>query len=141
MSFFFSDGGLRVIGHRGAAGIAPENTLVSFGRALDEGAGFIEMDVRESKDGEILVIHDGTLERTTNGQGEIRQWKLKEIKSLDAGYRFTLDDGVTYPYRDQKIEIPTLGEFFFSFPEVRTIIEIKQDNPGFVKKLIETIRQ
>ncbi len=141
VSFFFSDGGPRIIGHRGAAGIAPENTLVSFERALDEGAGFIEMDVRESKDGEILAIHDATLERTTNGHGEIRQWNLKELKSLDAGYRFTLDDGVTYPYRGQKIESPTLGEFFFSFPEVRTTIEIKQANPGFVEKLIATIRQ
>ena len=59
------------------------------------GFGFIEMDVRESKDGEILVIHDAQLERTTNGHGEIRQWNLKELKSLDAGYRFTLDDGMS----------------------------------------------
>jgi len=138
---FFDDKKPRIIGHRGAAGMAPENTLVSFRRSLNEGADYIEVDVRESKDGEILIFHDATLERTTDGQGEIRQWKLKELKSLDAGYRFTLDDGVTYPYKGQNIEIPTLEEFFSAFPGVRATIEIKQISAGFVKKLFAIIRR
>jgi glycerophosphoryl diester phosphodiesterase len=138
---FFDDKKPRIIGHRGAAGMAPENTLVSFRRSLNEGADYIEVDVRESKDGEILILHDATLERTTDGQGEIRQWKLKELKSLDAGYRFTLDDGVTYPYKGQNIEIPTLEEFFSAFPGVRATIEIKDVGAGFVKKLFATIRR
>jgi glycerophosphoryl diester phosphodiesterase len=138
---FFDDKKPRIIGHRGAAGMAPENTFVSFRRGLNEGADYIEMDVRESRDGEILIFHDATLERTTNGQGEVRQWKLKELKTLDAGYRFTLDDGVTYPYKDQMIEIPTLEEFFSAFPGVRATIEIKQVGAGFAKKLFATIRK
>jgi glycerophosphoryl diester phosphodiesterase len=138
---FFDGKKPKIIGHRGAAGIVPENTLVSFRRSLNEGADYVELDVRESKDGEILILHDATLERTTNGQGKIRQCRLKELKSLDAGYRFTFDNGLTYPYRGQNIEIPTLEEFFSAFPGVRATIEIKQVGAGFVKKLFATIRK
>ncbi|MFQ5852155.1 MAG: glycerophosphodiester phosphodiesterase [Candidatus Binatia bacterium] len=138
---FFTAEKPKVFGHRGAAGVAPENTLASFERALADGADFMELDLRESKDGELLIIHDATLERTTNGRGEIRKRELKELKSLDAGYWFTLDGGVTYCYRGQKIEIPTLEEFFSTFPQVRATIEIKQAGPGFVKKLVATVRR
>lgn len=138
---FFDAKKPRIGGHRGAAGVAPENTRVSFERALADGANFIEMDLRESKEGEILIFHDVTLERTTNGRGEVQQRELKELKRLDAGYQFTLDGGLTYPYRGQQIEIPTLGEFFSTFPEVKVTMEIKQARPAFVGKLVATIKR
>ena len=138
---FFDAKRLRIIGHRGAAGMAPENTLVSFDKALADGADFIEIDLRESKDGEILIFHDATLERTTNGEGEVQQWSLKELKNFDAGYRFTPDGGKTYPFRGRKVTIPTLEEFFTTFPKVKATIEIKEARPVFIERLVAGIKR
>jgi glycerophosphoryl diester phosphodiesterase len=74
-----------VVGHRGAMGHCPENTLASFERALELGADWIELDVHLSQDGELIVIHDETLERTTNGHGLVREHTRSELKTLDAG--------------------------------------------------------
>jgi glycerophosphoryl diester phosphodiesterase len=78
-------GRLWVVGHRGAMGYCPENTLASFERGLELGADWIEMDVHLSKDGELVVIHDETLDRTTNGHGYVKDHTLVELKQLDAG--------------------------------------------------------
>lgn len=138
---FFAGEKPRIIGHRGASGETPENTLTSFQRALEDGAGFIELDVRGSKDGDVVIIHDATLARTTNGRGRVSRYSLKELKGLDAGYRFTLDGGRSYPYRGKKIEIPTLKELFSTLPQARAIIEIKQARPPMVKKVLEIVRR
>jgi glycerophosphoryl diester phosphodiesterase len=138
---FFNDGKPRIIGHRGAMGEAPENTLLSFQRAFEAGAKYMELDVRGTKEGEVVIMHDATLRRTTNGRSRVSRWTLKEVKALDAGYWFTLDSGASYPYRGRKIEIPTLAELFFNLPEVRVIIEIKQARPSIVRNVIETVRQ
>lgn len=122
-------------------GEAPENTLLSFRRAFEDGAGLIELDVRGTKDGEAVIIHDATLGRTTNGRGRVSRHTLKELKALDAGYWFTLDGGKSFPYRGQKIEILTLQELFSTFPEVKAIIEIKQARPPIVEKVIGTVCQ
>ncbi len=73
------------IGHRGAAGSEPENTLRSFKKALSLGVDMVECDVHLTKDGKVVVIHDPTVERTTNGKGKVKEFTLKEIKRLDAG--------------------------------------------------------
>ncbi len=138
---FFDTNEFRIIGHRGAAGTAPENTFVSFEKALADGADFIEIDLRETKDGEILIFHDSTLERTTNGQGEVQQRNLNELKKFDAGYWFTPDGGKTYPFRGQRITIPTLEEFFITFPSVKATIEIKEASPVFIERLIASIKR
>lgn len=137
---FFEVNKLMIGGHRGAAGVAPENTLVSFQRAFGDGADFVEIDLRESLEGELVIFHDEDLERTTNGKGEVRCWALKDLKTLDAGYHFTLDGGVTYPYRGQKIEISTMEEFFATFPGVKATVDIKQAGPSFIHKLVTTIK-
>src|SRR5687767_4350185 len=77
-----------VIGHRGAAGYAPENTMAAFERGMSLRADAIELDVNLSKDGELMVIHDPTLERTTTGTGFVYQHTAAEIKALDAGSWF-----------------------------------------------------
>jgi glycerophosphoryl diester phosphodiesterase len=136
---FFTGFKPRIFGHRGAMGDAPENTLASFQKAFKDGASFVELDVRGTEEGEVVIIHDATLDRTTNGRGRVKRWKLKELKELDAGYRFTMDGGASYPYRGQKIDIPTLEEFFSTFPEAKAIIEIKQAHPPIVPKVIETV--
>ena len=77
-----------VIGHRGASGHAPENTLAAFRRAAELGAAFIETDLHLSRDGHLVVIHDAALERTTNGRGLVCDFTLAELRKLDAGSWF-----------------------------------------------------
>ena len=77
-----------VIAHRGFSGEAPENTLAAFQKAIDVGCDMLELDIHLSKDREVVVIHDETLERTTNGLGKVTDSTLKELKKLDAGSRF-----------------------------------------------------
>src|SRR5438445_3289928 len=91
-----------VVGHRGAMGHCPENTLASFERGLELGADWIEMDVHLSRDGELVVIHDETVDRTTNGSGLVQDHTLVELNELDAGSWF----GAAYVGQ----RIPTLGE-------------------------------
>lgn len=74
-----------VIAHRGASGHAPENTLVAFERAVELGAGFIETDLHLTRDARFVAIHDRTLERTTNGQGAVRNFTLPQLRELEAG--------------------------------------------------------
>lgn len=138
---FFNEKKLMIGGHRGSAGVAPENTLVSFQRAFDDGADFVEMDLREGREGEVLIIHDEDLERTTDGQGAVRDWAFKDLKSLDAGHRFTLDGGISYPYRGQKITIPTLEEFFSTFPGGKATLDVKEAGSPFIEKLVDTIKR
>jgi len=88
-------GRLWVVGHRGAMGHCPENTMASFERGLELGADWIELDVHLSADGALVVIHDETLDRTTNGHGLVREHTLAELKALDAG------DGQPIPTLDQ----------------------------------------
>ncbi len=77
-----------VIGHRGASGHAPENTMASFRRAVELGATFIETDLRLSHDARFVAIHDATLDRTTNGRGLVRDFTLEQLRQLDAGSWF-----------------------------------------------------
>lgn len=74
-----------VVGHRGAAGLEPENTLRSFRRALALGVDFVECDVHLTRDGRLVVIHDETVDRTTDGHGSVAQFTLDELRRLDAG--------------------------------------------------------
>ena len=71
------------VGHRGASGYEPENTLLAFKKAIEIGADMIELDVRRCKSGELVVIHDETVNRTTNGKGEVSEKTLTELKGLE----------------------------------------------------------
>ena len=93
------------IAHRGASGTFPENTLSAFRAAIDAGAEMCELDVQLSRDGSVVVIHDETVERTTEGKGEIAELTLEELKRLDAGAKFK--GGAVKGER-----IPTLDEVF-----------------------------
>lgn len=130
----------RVFGHRGAAGAAPENTLVSFRRALLDGADVLEMDVHLTRDGYIVVCHDPKVDRTTNGVGAIKNLNLDEIRRLDAGYRFQAADG-TFPYRGQGIQIPLLEEVLQEFPDIAFNIELKAKDPALISKFSALLRK
>jgi glycerophosphoryl diester phosphodiesterase len=129
------------IAHRGGMGLAPENTLRAFEIALAQGSHVFELDIHTTADREIVVIHDDTVNRTTNGSGKISLLTLAEVKKLDAGQGFTPDNGASYPFRGQGITIPTLREVFQAFPEYRINIELKGMVPGFEHKLLKLINE
>jgi glycerophosphoryl diester phosphodiesterase len=140
---FFSQTGSRplVIAHRGGAGLFPENTLYSFERASGLGVDVIELDVRGTIDGELVVIHDATVQRTTDGIGRISEMSLDQLKKLDAGHRWSSDEGKTFPFRQNNIKIPTLQEVFTTLPKMRFNIEPKQAVPSLVKPLCRIIHE
>lgn len=131
--------GVLVIGHRGAAGLAPENTLAAFETALAHGVDVFELDVQRTRDGHAVVIHDRTVNRTTNGSGRVADMTLSALKQLDAGYMFTPDGGQTYPWRGRGVTIPTLAEVLETFPEMPLLIEIKESDPAFVETVVEVV--
>lgn len=125
--------------HRGASTKAPENTLEAFRLAGEDGAGGLELDVHMTSDGRIAVIHDDSVDRTTGGQGLVRDMTLHEVQGLDGGYRFTPDGGDTYPYRGRGVRVPELGEVLREFPDQRVNIDIKEAWPGVEAAVLETI--
>lgn len=129
-------GNIMVIGHRGDAKNAPENTLISFKRAIEMGADGIELDVQMSKDGHLVVIHDERVDRTTDGIGFVKDFTLKEIKRLDAGIKF----GKKFSGE----RIPALYEVFDLVANQNIILNIEIKNgiviyPGIEEKLVEMI--
>lgn len=120
------DGTPLLIAHRGGSVLAPENTLTAFrSAAVIWGADMIELDVHATADGHCVVIHDDMVDRTTNGEGAVASLTLAEVQALDAGYRFTRDDGATYPFRGRGVKIPTIDEVLEALPNMRFTVEVK----------------
>ena len=105
--------GLRVGGHRGASAVAPENTWAAFEEAVHEGAAYTETDIRRTADGQLVILHDATVDRTTNGQGPVSALTLAALGELDAGAWF--GDG----FRGQRI------------PEFRAFLRWIEGHAGF----------
>ncbi len=126
--------------HRGASASAPENTLEAFRTAVEAGAGGLELDVHMTLDNEVVVVHDATVERTTEGYGAVAEMRLDELRTLDAGYRFSPDGGRTHPYRGQGVRIPTLAEVYERFPAARVNVDIKVPRPGVEEAVGRVIR-
>jgi glycerophosphoryl diester phosphodiesterase len=129
-----------VIAHQGGDGIWPGNTMFAFQNAADLGVDVLEMDLHITSDGILVLMHDETVDRTTDGTGEIEAMTLDELKQLDAGYDWSSDEGASFPFRGQGITVPTLEEVFAAFPEYRMTIEIKKTNTSMAKPFCETIR-
>ena len=130
----------RVIAHRGGRGLWPENTLHAFRQAHRMGADVLEMDIRRSADGELVVLHDATVDRTTDGTGAVAALTQAELARLDAGYRWTGDGGASFPYRGRGIGIPALVEVLRNLPQARLNLEIKPRGPGLSGPLCAAIR-
>jgi len=135
---FFSPQPPRIFGHRGAAGLAPENTLPSFALAAALGVKYLELDVHATEDGVIVVIHDPNVDRTTNGSGRVNEITFAQLRSLDAGHHFTTD-GRHFPYRGQGIRVPTLEEVLQAFPALCFNIEVKQGEPPIVDQVVRLL--
>lgn len=115
-----------VIGHRGNRAHAPENTLESFLQAVALGADALEFDLHVSSDGHLVVFHDATLQRTTDGQGALAQHTLAELQALDAGAKFTPDGGRSFPWRGRGVRVSGFDEIIDALPrELPCIIELK----------------
>jgi glycerophosphoryl diester phosphodiesterase len=123
------------VGHRGAKGHAPENTFASFRRGVELGASVVETDVHLSKDGEVVIIHDHTVDRTTDGHGFVKDLTVAELKQLDAGSWFGPD------FAGERI--PTLAELLaWGKDRVPIAIEIKNGPiyyPGIAEKIIRLL--
>ena len=130
-------GKVLVLGHRGAMGYAPENTMASFELGWELGSDMLELDVHLSRDNELIVMHDGDVSRTTDGDGRIKDMTLDEIKQLDAG--------VTYDTRFKGQKVPVLQEVLqWAKGRIPLIIEVKGDPhpaPGIEEILVSMIEQ
>jgi len=130
-----------VMGHRGASGELPENTLPAFERAIAEGAAILESDAHLTRDGEVVLCHDPVVDRTTDGSGVIGEQDLAELQRLDAGHHFTPDGGASFPYRGQGIRIPTLREVFEEFPGIRFNIELKRNSAVLIDAALRIVAE
>lgn len=128
------------IAHRGGRRIRPEHTLLAYDQALEDGADVLELDVHETSDGELVVMHDDTVDRTTDCTGAIKEMTFEALRQCDAGYDFSPDGGETYPYRGTGLVVPTMQEVFDRYPDAPFVIEIKQANPPIVDHFVEVIR-
>jgi glycerophosphoryl diester phosphodiesterase len=130
-----------IIAHQGGDGLWPGNTMYAFEKAVETGADVLEVDAHITKDGHIVLMHDETVDDTTDGTGLIEDLTLEELKKLDAAYDWSPDGGVTFPYRGQGIQMPTLDEVFQAFPQMRYVIEIKLTKNPIDKPLCDLIRR
>lgn len=139
--------GPAVLAHAGGALLWPDNTLAAFDGAARLGADVLELDVHETSDGEFVVIHDDTVDRTTDGAGPVSAMSMRELRSLDAGFRWTAEgpraDGSedAFAYRGQGVSLPTLGEVLAAFDDVAVNVEIKQADVDVARRLCVYLRE
>lgn len=124
-----------VFAHRGGAHLAPENTLQAFEKAVSYGVDGLDLDVRLTKDEEILVFHDASVDRTTDGVGLIADLTVDQIKALNHGYNFEDLDG-NHTYREEQVDAITLREVFEKFPDLLLSIDIKDAPDTYEGSLI-----
>ncbi len=126
---------MKVFAHRGLSSLYPENTLLAFSKAMEYGIDGIETDVQMTKDGELVIIHDERIDRTTNGTGHVKDYTLSELKKFNANNKM-----------DFEVEIPTLDEFLalVEGTDLTINLELKTsifEYPGIEEKTLELIRK
>ncbi|MGB7999201.1 MAG: glycerophosphodiester phosphodiesterase family protein [Anaerobacillus sp.] len=113
-----------------------ENTIPSMKAAFDHGADVVELDIKLTKDRQLAVFHDFTLEYRTNGTGEVKDYSMNDLKKLDVGYRYTADNGESYPFRGKGIGMmPSLDDVFAALPNREFLIHDKDGNIETTKVL------
>lgn len=124
-----------IVGHRGVKAILPENTMVSFQKAIDLGLNGIETDIHMTTDGQLVLHHDSTLERTTNGSGNIQDYSYEELRRLDAGIKFSKEYAGQYiPRFEELLERINNPSFFLN-------VEMKDYRPEALKKTIDVLEK
>ena len=128
-----------MFGHRGGSRLAPENTIAAFDRAVAEGVDGLELDVRLSKDGQVMVCHDARVDRTSNTTGAIADMTANELARVDAGYRFA-SGALSYPFRWRGFGVPTLAEVLARYPRHPFIVEMKDNTRAMAEATVAVIR-
>ncbi|MCP5118721.1 MAG: glycerophosphodiester phosphodiesterase, partial [bacterium] len=131
---YFDRPGPWAMAHRGGRGLWPEHTYHAFERAVALGVDVLDMDLRATSDGAIVVMHNATVDRTTNGNGRVDGMTLAEVRELDAGYRFE-DASGQFVFRGRGLVAPTLEEVLRRFPKTRLNLEMKEFTPDLAVKL------
>jgi glycerophosphoryl diester phosphodiesterase len=129
------------ISHRGGSALAPENTMTAFRDAVDRWkTDVLELDVHATRDGVLVVHHDASVDRCTDGTGAIASMTAKEIERLDAGHRFTID-GATFPHRARGLRVPRFREVLDAFPSTRLNVELKGEaSSGAERLFVDALR-
>lgn len=124
----------QIIGHRGSSADRPENTLASYRRAIEAGATAMEMDVRVSKDGVLISLHDADVKRTTNSKGLAREFTLAELRALDAGSWFDPK------YKDERI--PTMREILeLAKGKIDVVLDLQEKTEDYAKAVVAEVRK
>jgi len=145
--FLRNENGFLNIAHQGGEALRPSNTILAYRHGLEVGADSLEGDLHATQDGVVVLSHDATVDRYTDGTGYIKDFTFTELEELDAGYDFTTDGGATYPYRNYYFEgcdhlkIPALYEVFSDpvLDKSPIVIEIKQGDPPIAGKVLDLI--
>ena len=127
------------VAHRGGSALRPENTLLAFDHAVSLGVDGLECDVHLSRDGEAVIIHDPTVQRTTNATGAIREFTADQLARLDAAAHFGPDRG--WPYRGQEIGVPTLRTVLNRYRDLPIFVELKGNQPEVADRALAVIRE
>ena len=135
----FGKPGPLAIAHQGGRGLWPENTLYAFEQAVALGVDVLEMDLRSTADGSIIVMHDGNVDRTTDGAGPVSELTLERVRALDAGYRFEDEDG-QFRFRGAGLRVPRLEEVLERFPDTGLNLEMKDFRPEAARRFCSLLR-
>ncbi|WP_143735624.1 glycerophosphodiester phosphodiesterase [Microbulbifer mangrovi] len=127
-------------GDEGGQGLYPGNTLLYLRKMVALGVDALEMDLNLTADGHLVLLHDGTLERTTDGNGRVKDKTLRELESLNAAFHWS-PDGEQFPYRKDSQPLVTIDQVFAAFPETPMIIELKNDDPRAAQALARAIEK
>ena len=137
----FKRDSIQMIAHRGGSLESPENTLLAFDHTMKISPHFIlEMDIHLTKDEHLAVIHDDTVDRTTNGKGAVSEMTLEQLQELDAGWHYQNDKG-EYIYRSQGVQIPSLRQVLERYPQQKMIVELKSLSTKAAQKFIDAIEE
>lgn len=129
---------LITVAHRGGSGLRPENTIAAFDHGLSLGADAIECDVHLSRDGEVVVIHDPTLDRTTDAAGPVSARAADALARVDAGFHFGSSAG--HPYRGLGFGVPRLAQLLSRYRDHPIVIELKGDRPEVAERTVDVLR-
>jgi glycerophosphoryl diester phosphodiesterase len=128
-----------IVAHRGGSALAPENTLVAFDRAAALGADALEIDVRLTADGTVVVFHDEETARLTGEPGTIEARTLAEVAALDAAFSFSTDGGRTFPLRAAGVGVPTFAAALARYPTMRFNVDAKTDDAALAEALARDV--
>ncbi len=134
---------VHVHAHQGGDHLRPGNTLLAFAFAVELGADVLELDTHLTADGVVVVIHDDTVDRTTDGTGPVASYTFDELRALDAGFRWRPPGGAedVHPFRGTGLTVPSLTEVLTAFPGVGVNLDMKAEVPGVAEATCATIRE